>query len=257
MFLRFGLLTILVALLGCRVAAQDSSSQSLSRQATPTSENPRSTTAASHPEALRVGRDVTAPEAIYAPAPQYSSEARKSCYEGTVVLWLVIDTSGKPQNIKVVRALGKGLDEQAIQAVREWRFKPASKDGRPVAVQINVEVNFRLYDRLSPPPAAAGQPNRPIGVDIAKYPLMVRIGFDSISRSGSECTATLKAIVTGPDLSQSVATSCIVASTQSLALNHGIYPARWKSDQKTLEILGSKGTSSASLTPIDCSIVAQ
>jgi TonB family protein len=64
---------------------------------------------------------------------------------GTVVLWLVVGPDGKPRDIKVLRTLGLGLDEKAIEAVRNWRFEPAMKDNKPVAVQINVEVNFHLY----------------------------------------------------------------------------------------------------------------
>jgi TonB family protein len=95
--------------------------------------------------AYRVGSGVSAPRALYAPDPQYSEEARKAKYQGTVTLWLIVDAQGRAQQVKVARSLGMGLDEQAIAAVRTWKFQPAEKDGRPVAVQINVEVNFRLY----------------------------------------------------------------------------------------------------------------
>ncbi|MFI5116340.1 MAG: energy transducer TonB [Terriglobales bacterium] len=95
--------------------------------------------------AYRVGGGVSAPKALYAPDPEYSEEARKAKYQGTVVLWLVVSADGKPQQIKVQRQLGMGLDEKAIEAVRQWRFEPARKDGQAVPVMINVEVNFRLY----------------------------------------------------------------------------------------------------------------
>lgn len=94
---------------------------------------------------FRVGGGVSAPRAIYTPDPEYSEEARKARQQGTVVLWIVIDREGKPREARVVRSLGMGLDERAIDAVRRWRFEPAQKDGRPVAVQVNVEVSFRLY----------------------------------------------------------------------------------------------------------------
>jgi TonB family protein len=58
---------------------------------------------------------------------------------------MVVGPDGKPHNIRVVRTLGLGLDEKAIEAVKNWRFKPAMKDGKPVAVQISVEVEFHLY----------------------------------------------------------------------------------------------------------------
>jgi periplasmic protein TonB len=93
----------------------------------------------------RVGGGVSAPRAVFAPDPEYSEEARKAKYQGTVVLWMIVGPDGRPRDIKVARSVGMGLDEKAIEAVRTWRFEPARKDGQPVAVQINVEVSFRLY----------------------------------------------------------------------------------------------------------------
>jgi protein TonB len=95
--------------------------------------------------AYRVGGGVSAPRALFAPDPEYSEEARKAKWQGTVVLWVIVGPDGRPRDIKIQRSLGMGLDEKAIEAVRQWKFDPAKKDGQPVAVQINVEVNFRLY----------------------------------------------------------------------------------------------------------------
>jgi len=95
--------------------------------------------------AYRIGAGVSAPRAIYAPDPEYSDEARKAKYQGVVVLWVVVGADGQPKDIRVSRSLGLGLDQKAIDAVRNWRFEPALKDGRPVAVQLNIEVSFRLY----------------------------------------------------------------------------------------------------------------
>ncbi len=95
--------------------------------------------------AFKVGGGVSAPKQIYAPDPEYSEEARKVKHMGTVVLWLIVGPDGRTRDIRVARTLGLGLDEKAIEAVRTWRFEPAMKDGKPVAVQINVEVNFHLY----------------------------------------------------------------------------------------------------------------
>jgi TonB family protein len=92
-----------------------------------------------------VGNGVSAPRALDAPDPEYSEEARKAKYQGVVVLWMVVDPNGSPREVRVTRKLGMGLDEKAIEAVRKWKFEPAKKDGKPVAVQISVEVNFRLY----------------------------------------------------------------------------------------------------------------
>ncbi|MGA8150221.1 MAG: TonB family protein [Terriglobales bacterium] len=98
--------------------------------------------------AFRVGGGVSPPKAVFAPDPEYSEEARKAKYQGTCVLWLVVGPDGKPRDIKVARTLGLGLDEKAIEAVKQWKFEPAMKDGKPVAVQINIEVSFRLYSSL-------------------------------------------------------------------------------------------------------------
>jgi TonB family protein len=94
---------------------------------------------------FKVGGGVSAPKALYAPDPEYSEEARKAKYQGTCVLWLIVGPDGHPRDIKIARSLGLGLDEKAIEAVKTWKFEPAMKDGKPVAVQINVEVSFRLY----------------------------------------------------------------------------------------------------------------
>lgn len=92
----------------------------------------------------QIGGDVSQPIPIYKPEPEYSEEARKAKYSGTVLLSLVIDEHGNTRDIHVIRPLGLGLDEKAIEAVARWRFRPALKGGRPVAVQAQVEVNFRL-----------------------------------------------------------------------------------------------------------------
>jgi periplasmic protein TonB len=94
---------------------------------------------------FRIGGGVSAPRAIYAPDPEYSEEARKARYQGTVILWAIVDSDGLPRDLRVERALGMGLDQKALEAVRRWRFEPALKDGKPVAVQINIELHFRLY----------------------------------------------------------------------------------------------------------------
>jgi TonB family protein len=94
---------------------------------------------------FRVGGGVSAPKEIYAPEPEYSEEARKVKQMGVVVLRLVVGSDGNPRDIQVVRTLGLGLDEKAIEAVKKWRFEPAKKDGKPVAVAVNIEVNFHLY----------------------------------------------------------------------------------------------------------------
>lgn len=91
------------------------------------------------------GAAMTNPRVIYNPEPNFSEEARKTQTQGTVLLILVVGADGHTYDIHVQNSLGMGLDEKAIEAVRMWRFQPATANGRPVARQIAVEVNFHLY----------------------------------------------------------------------------------------------------------------
>jgi TonB family protein len=88
--------------------------------------------------------NVYAPIPIYKPEPQYTKEALKAKLQGVVVLYIVVDTSGRATDIRVVRGLGSGLDQKAIEAVSQWKFQPGMKDGHPVKVVATVSVNFRL-----------------------------------------------------------------------------------------------------------------
>jgi periplasmic protein TonB len=92
----------------------------------------------------RVGGGVTAPAVLFKIDPEYSEEARKAKYSGTVVLYIEVDQTGHAKNLRVVKGIGLGLDEKAIEAVTKWRFKPGLKDGKPVVVAAHIEVNFRL-----------------------------------------------------------------------------------------------------------------
>ena len=93
---------------------------------------------------FRVGGGVTAPALIYKVEPEYSEEARKAKYQGTVLLYVQVDPAGKAINMRVLHSLGLGLDEKAMEAVRKWKFKPGMKDGKAVTVEAQIEVNFRL-----------------------------------------------------------------------------------------------------------------
>jgi protein TonB len=92
----------------------------------------------------RVGGDVSAPILISKTEPEYSEEARKAKYSGTVLLSLIVGADGLPRDIRVVRPLGLGLDEKAVEAVQKWRFRAGIKGGHPVATQATIEVSFRL-----------------------------------------------------------------------------------------------------------------
>jgi periplasmic protein TonB len=95
---------------------------------------------------------------VYSPDPEYSQAARVVKREGTVLLGVILGRDGSPDDVWVIRkfvysngeqktfkALGLGLEQKAIEAVRHWKFEPATKDGEPVPVFLNVEVTFRLY----------------------------------------------------------------------------------------------------------------
>jgi TonB family protein len=94
--------------------------------------------------AYKIGGGVSAPVPIYKPEPEYSEEARKAKFQGTVVLFIVVDEKGNARDLRVIRPLGLGLDQKAIEAVNKWKFRPGMKDGHPVPVQATIEVNFRL-----------------------------------------------------------------------------------------------------------------
>jgi TonB family protein len=94
----------------------------------------------------RIGGGVSAPVPIFTPEAEFSDEARRAKYQGVCLISLIVDAQGNPQNPRVVRPLGMGLDEKALEAVRKYKFKPAMKDGKtPVPVMMSIEVNFRLY----------------------------------------------------------------------------------------------------------------
>lgn len=94
----------------------------------------------------KIGSGVSKPVPIYKPEPLYTEAARKAKFQGTVVLAAVIDPQGNAKDVRVVRPLGMGLDQNAIEAVQTWRFRPGMKDGKPVAVESQIEVNFQLLN---------------------------------------------------------------------------------------------------------------
>lgn len=93
----------------------------------------------------QVGGAVRAPIAIYTPDPEFSEEARKAKFSGNVIVSLIVSADGKPRNVHVLRGVGMGLDEKAVEAVQQYKFKPALKDGKPVAVYVNIDVTFQIF----------------------------------------------------------------------------------------------------------------
>jgi TonB family protein len=94
----------------------------------------------------QVGGRISSPEVVHSVEAEFSDEARRAKYQGVCLISLIVDAQGNPQDIRVARALGMGLDEKAIEAIRQYKFKPAMKDGKTaVPVMIQIEVDFRLY----------------------------------------------------------------------------------------------------------------
>jgi TonB family protein len=97
------------------------------------------------PGLFHVGNGVSPPRPIYAPEPEFSEEARKAKYQGVVVMAIIVGADGRVRDPRIVRSLGMGLDEKAREKVLTWKFDPAKREGRPVAVEMNIEVAFNLY----------------------------------------------------------------------------------------------------------------
>ena len=139
---------LLVAVTGCAVL----SPFALGQAASPAPEAvPGTQTAAapSGPGGMAQGatpRAGTRPPAVLsAPNPTYTEEARQNKVSGDVVIALTVDEHGLPQDVRVKRGLGSGLDEKAVEAVRQYKFKPATRDGVPVATHLFINVNFKIF----------------------------------------------------------------------------------------------------------------
>jgi len=96
-------------------------------------------------ELFHVGEGVTAPKATFTPEPKFTEIARYEKFQGTVVVDVIVGSDGAVHEIRLVRPLGLGLDESAQSMIHTWRFQPATRNGQPVAVEMNVEVAFNLY----------------------------------------------------------------------------------------------------------------
>ena len=93
----------------------------------------------------RIGGGVSAPVLIYSVEPEFSEEARKAKVAGNVLVNLWVDQNGNPSHVRVLRGVGMGLDQKAMEAVRQYKFRPAMENGKPVLVELNVEVNFQIF----------------------------------------------------------------------------------------------------------------
>lgn len=93
----------------------------------------------------KIGGGVSTPVVIFQVEPEFSEEARKAKFMGVVMVNLIVDAQGRPQNVHTSRGVGMGLDDKAVEAVKQYRFKPAMEGGKPVAVELNIEVNFQIF----------------------------------------------------------------------------------------------------------------
>ncbi len=145
-------------------------------------------TAPSPQGAYRIGGGVSAPTVISKTEPQYSEEARKARLQGTVLIALVVGEDGEPRNVRVLKSLGLGLDEKAMETVRTWRFAPGQKEGAPVPVLATIQVNFRLGDVASYWRLDGALYNLPAG---ASRPLILMPVFPPASPSRESGSVTL------------------------------------------------------------------
>ncbi len=141
---RYGL--IVPAMLFLLFAAIGSAAMAVVIQ--PQSPAQKAKSAAPYGHVYKIGKGVSAPVPIFTPKAQYSYEAWRAKYQGVCIIGLIVDAHGNPEDVHVVRALGMGLDQNAMEAVRKYKFKPAMLNGKtPVSVYVNVEVNYKQIQR--------------------------------------------------------------------------------------------------------------
>lgn len=95
--------------------------------------------------AVVLAQGIKPPKSIYAPAPDYPPSAVRDGVRGTVTVQLTVPTDGVPKDITVVKGVRSDIDQKAVEAVREWRFAPATKDGKPISLTVNVHVTFNVF----------------------------------------------------------------------------------------------------------------
>jgi TonB family protein len=128
---------------GCALLGGAATAMALSFDVTP--QDGAAANAPMHEKVYKVGGDVTAPVLTYSVDAEFSKKAKDAKYQGVSVVSLVVDAHGMPRHVHTIRKLGMGLDEKAIEAVRQYKFEPGKRNGKPVAVAITIEVNFHIY----------------------------------------------------------------------------------------------------------------
>ena len=99
---------------------------------------------------LHVGGTVVPPTALYRVDPEFSEQARREKFSGTVRVYLWVEKDGTPSHVRVAKGVGHGLDEKALEAVKQYQFKPATLNGEPVRVDLYIDISFEIYNRSKP-----------------------------------------------------------------------------------------------------------
>ncbi len=127
-------------------------------------------TATQEDKPRRIGGGITPPTVISAPQPEFSQQARADGVGGTVLVYLQVDPQGNPIKVRVLKGVGHGLDEKAVEAVKQYKFKPALDNGTPVLVELNVQVNFQIFKKDPGDPASGGTGNAGLAANASKAP---------------------------------------------------------------------------------------
>jgi TonB family protein len=186
------------------------------------------------------GGSVSPPKVISATDPGYSEEARGAELQGNMVLRLVVNVDGRPQQIRVQRSLGMGLDEKAIESVSQWTFEPAKKDGQPVPAMIKVSLGFHLGKPLN----AVSYKAIFAGVDKVKYPLMVQVISSDTQQKGAGRIIKAKVRISESWHEHNI--SCRTEDGPCSPFGPGYYPARWNNGQLEMLSLNFDGNWEAS-----------
>jgi TonB family protein len=137
------LTTILMLLFAMQLSAQQPSPPSTGSPTPATNPAPVVQPDADHP--ARIGGPITPPEVTFSVKPQIPESARQAKFHGTVKVYCWVDENGNPSHVRVVNGVGMGLDEKAVEAVRQYKFKPATQNGKPVKVDLYIDVNFQIF----------------------------------------------------------------------------------------------------------------
>lgn len=91
-----------------------------------------------------VGGDVKPPRVLHRVVPQFTEKSRDRHVEGSVILGAVVTSKGEPRQIRIQKGVEQDLDEQAVEALKQWQFAPGTKDNKPVATRVSIEIRFNV-----------------------------------------------------------------------------------------------------------------